>query len=139
MANTRIEGFSDEKLAWVCNNSAKKISEYFYGKSRDCVLWINTTEDRSEECTAVDICLSKKHSLYRICNLYHDIKLPYSRIMEAMKEYSWADNETYFLVYNYMSDEFYVRARYDRSTEDMRKFLQGMAFNAIMLGKWELG
>lgn len=137
MVDGGIDGILEEKPSRVCIHSPRDISEYFWGKSIDCVLWINTEDNSTEDCCAVRALWWKSRTLYRVCGVYHNINLDYDRIVEAMKEYLYADNETYFLVYNYIRDEFYVRPRYDRLTSEMKKFLKGAAFDAIMLGKWD--
>ena len=137
MVDNRINGVFDEKSPHIRICSPRDISEYFWGKSIDCVLWINTENNSTEDCYAVRAIRRDPRTLYRVCGVYHNINIDYNRIEEAMKEYSWADNETYFLVYNYMRDEFYVRPRYDKLTSEMKKFLKGAAFDAIMLGKWD--
>ena len=137
MVDNRIDGIFIEKSPHIRIRSPRDISEYFLGKSINCVLWINTEDNSTEDCCVVRALWWKSRTLYRVCGVYHNINLDYDRIEEAMKEYSYADNETYFLVYNYIRDEFYVRPRYDKLTSEMKKFLKGAAFDAIMLGKWD--
>jgi len=137
MVNNEIDGGLSEKSSQIYIRSPRDISEYFCWKSINCVLWINTENDNMEDCFAVRAVRGSSRTLYRVCGVYHNIGLAYNRVEKAKKEYSWVDNETYFLVYNYIRDEFYVRPRYDKLTSEMKKILKGAAFDAIMLGKWD--